>query len=144
MPLGNLTSQIFANIYLNELDQFIKHKLKVKYYLRYADDFLILDKNKRSLLHCFETVKHYLLDQLKLEIHPNKIRIRKLSWGIDFCGYVVLPHNILPRAKTERRIFRKVSKGDLSNQSLQSYLGYFSHSNSYELRLEMKNLYFLK
>lgn len=141
IPLGNLTSQIFANIYLNELDQFIKHKLKIRYYLRYADDFIILDQNRARLYRCIDTLIQFLDDRLKLKLHPNKITIRKLSWGIDFCGYVVLPHHILPRTKTKRRIFKKIIKSEVSNQALQSYLGYFSHANSYRARQELVNLY---
>ncbi|OGD96800.1 hypothetical protein A3F02_00230 [Candidatus Curtissbacteria bacterium RIFCSPHIGHO2_12_FULL_38_9b] len=124
---------------MNELDQFVKHELKIKLYIRYADDFLILDKSKQSLLHCFETVKCYLEDQLKLEIHPNKIFLRKHSWGIDFCGYIILPHYILPRTTTKRRIIRKVLRKTLSGQSIQSYLGYFSYANSHFLTQRLKN-----
>lgn len=144
IPLGNLTSQIFANIYLSKLDQFIKHKLKIKYYLRYADDFLMLGLNKEGLLQRFKTVKHYLWKSLKLEIHPNKISMRKFSWGIDFCGYIVLPHYILPRAKTKRRILKKIVKENISNQSLQSYLGYFSHSSALEITQNIRNSFYLK
>ena len=143
IPLGNLTSQIFANIYLNQLDQFIKHKLKIKYYLRYADDFMILDKNRAYLYRCINTLKQFLSDELKLELHPNKIILRKFKWGIDFCGYIVLPHYRLVRNKTRRRIFKTVLKARISNQSLQSYLGYFRHANSYEVTQELKNRFFL-
>jgi RNA-directed DNA polymerase len=136
IPLGNLTSQIFANIYLNELDQFIKHQLKIKYYLRYADDFLILSPNKDDLNQSINLIGAFLKTKLKLELHPNKIILRKLDWGIDFLGYVVLPNYILPRAKTRRRAFKKL-KSKIYNpsfeQSLQSYLGYFSHANSYKI-----------
>lgn len=142
IPLGNLTSQIFANIYLNELDQFVKHKLKIKYYLRYADDFLILktDRKKDDYLN---SVKEFLKDILKLELHPKKIDIRELNWGIDFCGYVVLPHYILPRTKTKRRIIKKIGRENLSIQSLKSYLGYLCYANSYILSGEIKNQWFL-
>ncbi len=143
IPLGNLTSQIFANLYLNELDQFVKHKLKVKYYLRYADDFLMLNSNKENLLHHFEIVKSYLTDNLKLEIHPQKIIFRKLSWGIDFCGYVVLPHYILPRTRTRRRIINRVERTVPSSQSMQSYLGYFNHASAHRLKNELMNMWML-
>lgn len=140
IPLGNLTSQVFANIYLNKLDQFVKHKLKVKYYLRYADDFVILSPNRTHLSQYVDAIEQFLKDSLKLELHPKKIIIRKLSWGVDFCGYIVLPHYILPRTKTKRRIFKKVLKAQISNQSLQSYLGYFSHAHSFNLTQNLKNL----
>src|SRR4030042_5209631 len=88
IPLGNLTSQIFANIYLNKLDQFIKHNLKVKYYLRYADDFIFLDSDRERLKYNLITAGNFLRDHLRLQLHPKKIILRKFTWGIDFCGYV--------------------------------------------------------
>ena len=144
IPLGNLTSQIFANVYLNELDQFIKHNLKIKYYIRYADDFIILSTEKKFLLPCIKTLKQFLQISLQLRLHPNKINLRKFSWGIDFCGYIVLPYYVIPRTKTKRRIFRKVAEMSINNQSLQSYLGYFSHSKSFKLQQSLKNSYYLK
>ncbi len=144
IPLGNLTSQIFANIYLNELDQFIKQKLKIKYYLRYADDFVILSPNKDFLYQCIDTSQQFLEVNLKLELHPDKIIIRKLTWGIDFLGYIILPYYILPRTKTKRRIFKEIAEkiNDFKNerisefslnQTIQSYLGYLSHSSGFKL-----------
>nr|AQS34447.1 hypothetical protein [uncultured bacterium] len=106
VPLGNLTSQIFANIYLNEFDQFVKHNLKVKYYLRYADDFMFVSQDKDLLYRCINTLKKYLFENVKLELHPKKIVLRRLEWGIDFLGYIVLPHYVLPRTKTKIRILR--------------------------------------
>lgn len=141
IPLGNLTSQVFANIYLNELDKFMKHKLKIKYYLRYADDFLIIGNSKVNLLRYTSVLEQFLKDNLKLELHPKKISLRKLDWGIDFLGYIVLPHYILPRTKTKRRMFRKLEEKQNStnfNQSLQSYLGYLSHAISFKLAQEIK------
>lgn len=141
IPLGNLTSQVFANIYMNELDQFVKHKLKIKYYLRYADDFILLSCSN-DLNQWIECIKDFLRNKLKLVLHPKKIILRKLDWGIDFLGYIVLPHYILPRAKTKRRIFKKLrDKMSLENfnQSLQSYLGYLSHTNAHKVSLELKN-----
>lgn len=144
IPLGNLTSQIFANIYLNELDQFIKHKLKVKYYIRYADDFLFLSGIREELAALLHNTVAFLSKELLLKLHPQKIVLRKLSWGVDFCGYIVLPHYILPRTKTKRRILKKVSKGAHSNQSLQSYLGYFSHSSAFEISQNIRNSFYFK
>ncbi len=142
IPLGNLTSQIFANIYLNELDQFVKHKLKVKYYLRYADDFVIIDSNKQNLFKYTRILALFSKDNLSLELHSRKIILRNLRWGIDFLGYIVLPYYRLPRTKTKRRIFKKlkykISLGAF-NQSLASYLGYLSHAESYSLSKNIKN-----
>lgn len=141
IPLGNLTSQIFANIYLNELDQFIKHELKIKYYLRYADDFVILSPDKREFYQYTGILANFLKNNLNLELHPEKVVIRKFGWGIDFLGYIVLPHYVLPRTKTKRRIFKKLKEkvgSENFNQSLQSYLGYLKHANSYKLSQELK------
>ena len=142
IPLGNLTSQIFANIYLNELDQFIKRKMKVSYYLRYADDFIFLSESKECLPQYINELKKFLLNKLTLELHPKKIIVRRLDNGIDFLGYIVLPHYILPRTKTKRRMFKKLEEkvGQKNfNQSLQSYLGYLGHANAFKLSKDLKN-----
>ena len=132
IPIGNLTSQLFANIYLNELDQFVKHKLKVKHYLRYTDDFMILHQNKNYLKELLPEIAEFLREKLKLNLHPNKVFIRKLSQGIDFLGYVVLPYHKILRTKTKKRIFKKVS-----DKNLQSYLGVLKHCDGYKLRLKV-------
>lgn len=142
IPLGNLTSQVFANIYMNELDQFMKQKLKVKYYIRYADDFLFLSHDRGFLDQCLIPLMDFLQKDLKLMLHPNKIIFRKLDWGIDFLGYIVLPHFILPRTKTKKRIFAKLKEKIRSSsfeQSFQSYLGYLSHANSFKVTQQLKN-----
>lgn len=142
MPLGNLTSQVFANIYLNELDQFVKHKLKAKYYIRYADDFLFLSKKKELLYKYVDVLRQFLSNTLQLDLHPNKVIFRKLEWGIDFLGYVILPYYIVPRTKTKRRIFKKLKEKvvlENFNQSLQSYLGYLGHASSFKITQELKN-----
>ncbi len=126
---------------MNELDQFIKHKLGIKYYLRYADDFIILSCFN-DLNHWIKRIEYFLIDKLKLKLHPDKIILRNLNWGIDFLGYIVLPHYRLPRVKTRKRIFNKLKEKIGSqnfNQSLQSYLGYLSHANSYKIEQELKN-----
>ncbi len=142
IPLGNLTSQVFANIYMNELDQFVKHEFGIKYYLRYADDFVILSISENDLNHLIRKIERFLQERLKLELHPKKIILRKLNWGIDFLGYIILPHYILPMTKTKKRIFKKLKQkiGQPNfNQSLQSYLGYLKHANSYKLTQELRN-----
>lgn len=142
IPLGNLTSQIFANIYLNELDQFIKHQLKIKNYLRYADDFVILDADRSHLNTYLDSISDFVQNNLKLELHPKKIIVTKLTWGIDFCGYIVLPRYVLSRTKTKKRIIKKVARGNVSEQSFQSYLGYFSHSSAFAITNNLKNHYY--
>jgi retron-type reverse transcriptase len=155
IPLGNLTSQIFANIYLNGLDQFIKHKLRVKYYIRYADDFILLSSDRKYLSKLIPKIDDFLKKRLKLSLHLGKTKIRKLSWGIDFLGYRILPYVVLPSTKTKQRIFRKVrvklenlksnKLSDFSfSQTIQSYLGYFSHASAYKLSRKIKELEFLR
>jgi len=150
LPIGNFTSQLFANIYLNEFDQFVKHKLKIDYYIRYTDDFIIIANNRLFLENVIISIQSFLTKNLFLKLHSNKIIIRKINQGIDFLGYVVLPYYRLIRFKTKQRIFRKIKKrideykkGVISNQaveqSLQSYLGVFSHANAYKIEQNLKN-----
>lgn len=138
IPLGNVTSQLFANIYLNELDQFIKHQLKVKYYIRYCDDFVILEKNKEYLFKLFDKINGFLIEQLKLYLHPGKIMIRKYRQGIDFLGYVARPHHRILRTKTKKRLMRRISYKNLS-----SYLGVLKHCKSFKIREKLFPPYFL-
>ena len=148
LPLGNVTSQLFANIYLNELDQFVKHNLKEKYYLRYCDDFIILGNDREKLSMLVDRIRYFLGEKLKLSLHGDKIIIRKHRQGIDFLGYVVLPYHRVIRTKTRKRIINRIVDmreefdEDLISQesfkhSLNSYLGVFSHCNGYELEKEV-------
>lgn len=145
IPLGNVTSQLFSNIYLNELDQFVKHKLKVCHYLRYCDDFVIVSEDREYLESLVPVLAKFLADKLKLQLHEKKIVLRKYAQGVDFLGYVVLPHYRVLRTKTRRRMMRKLlyKVGDLNqggisavslNQSLQSYLGVLKHGCGFGLR----------
>lgn len=144
MPIGNLISQLFVNIYLDPLDKFICHKLGAKHYLRYADDFLILGRDPDELLGYFVEINQFLQRQLKLTIHPIKISLRKLSWGIDFVGYVALPRYNLPWRKTVKRILKKVQLLKQQPEKLAlavpSYLGYLSHASGYELEQKLAQI----
>jgi len=144
LPLGNVTSQIFANIYLNELDQFIKHQLKEKYYLRYCDDFIILSESEEQLKNLIPQISLFLQEKLQLTLHPNKISIRKYHQGIDFLGYVILPYYRTLRTKTKKRMIsklllkHKMYREDLVSeesfeQSLQSYLGVLRHCAGWKI-----------
>lgn len=150
IPIGNLTSQLFANIYMNEFDQFVKRELGVKFYARYTDDFVILAQDKKYIYSLLPQIKNFLMEKLCLELHPDKIIFTKIHRGIDFLGYVVFPHHRLLRTKTKRRMFRKIKErikrynlGIIDkynlNQVLQSYLGVLSHSNSFKLSQDLKN-----
>ncbi|MFH0912056.1 MAG: reverse transcriptase/maturase family protein [Patescibacteria group bacterium] len=143
IPLGNLTSQLFANVYLDPLDKFAKHYLKAKHYLRYADDFMFLSSDRNELIGYLLEVNQFIKTQLKLNIHPNKIHLRKFNWGIDYVGYVALPHYSIPRRKTAQRIFKKIrqllKKGELDKlaKAIPSYLGYLGHANAYKLQNDL-------
>ncbi len=137
IPIGNLTSQLFANIYLNELDQFIKHKLRIKYYIRYMDDFLILNKDKKQLFQIKEKIKQFLENKLKLKLHPKKANIFPLNnKGIDFLGYQIFGTHRLLRKSTVKRFIKK-TKPYHRFQSLRSWTAYARFANSWGLRKKL-------
>jgi RNA-directed DNA polymerase len=119
LPLGNLTSQILVNVYMNEFDQFMKHKLKVKYYIRYADDFVILSDNKKYLEKILININLFLNNELKLELHPNKVYIKTYSSGVDFLGWIhFIDHRVL-RTSTKKRALKGVIDQDLNSNITQ-------------------------
>ena len=120
-------------MYLNEFDQWAKHVLKAKWYLRYCDDFVVLDQDKTRLEKSISLIEQTLQEKLKLSLHPRKVSIQKVSQGVDFLGYVLLPHATMLRTNTKRRILKKVSK-----KNLPSYLGVLSHADARKLREEIK------
>lgn len=139
LPLGNLTSQLLVNIYMNEFDQFVKHRLKAKYYIRYADDFVLMSQDKNLLEeHLFE-IKKFLLEKLKLELHPNKVSIETFASGVDFLGWVHFPYHKVPRTTTKNRMYRRIRETGYKEETVQSYLGLLSHGNTYEMRENIKN-----
>jgi len=132
LPLGNLTSQLLVNIYMNEFDQFVKHKLKVKYYIRYADDFVVLSEDKKYLEKTLEQMKEFLENKLKLNMHPDKVFIKTIYSGVDFLGWIHFPKHRVLRTVTRRRMFRNINE-NLKLNTIQSYLGMLSHGNAYKL-----------
>ncbi len=130
LPLGNLTSQLLANIYMNEFDQFMKHKMKAKQYIRYADDFVILSADRSWLEELLPKIGDFLSERLKLKLHPDKVVIKTLVSGIDFLGCVHFPDHRVLRTTTKRRMLKTIGDG-VNGQSLQSYLGVLKHCNSY-------------
>lgn len=133
LPLGNLTSQLLVNVYMNEFDQFIKHKIKAKYYIRYADDFVILSENKSWLEEILPLIKSFLFCNLGLELHPNKIFIRTFASGVDFLGWIHFPTHRVLRTTTKRRMFRKVMNCP-RRETIQSYLGMLNHGNTQKIK----------
>ncbi|MBU1615804.1 RNA-directed DNA polymerase [bacterium] len=140
LPLGNLTSQLFVNIYMNKFDQFVKHKIKAKYYIRYADDFVFLSDSKTKLEKYLLSTDEFLKNELKLELHPNKIFIKTIASGIDFLGWINFPYHTVLRAKTKRRMLNRLKK-NAAPESLASYLGLLSHGNTYDLQKQVLNDY---
>ncbi len=145
MPLGNLTSQFFANVYLNELDYFVKHELKAKFYIRYVDDFVILHHSKKQLESWKGQIDNFLGEKLMLELHPNKSRIVPLSRGIDFVGFRNFSKHQLLRKRNIRSMLNKVNDYIQGNQTFgsifDSYKGWKAYArlaNSYKLQNKIK------
>lgn len=108
LPIGNLTSQFFANLYLNELDQFAKHKLKSKWYFRYMDDFVLLHNSKKQLLLWRKEIAHFLQKELKLKLHSKKQVLQPAANGVNWLGYIVKPDYILSRKRVVSSLKRKL------------------------------------
>jgi len=145
IPIGNLTSQLFANVYLNELDQYVKHILKEKWYARYMDDFLIIHPDKEHLIKVRNTLGQFLEDNLKLTLHPEKVFIQNVSFGVSFVGYRIFYDHILIRGKTLRRFQKRMEKRKrmvredrFTKEKLQltcnSFVGHIQHANAYHLQ----------
>ncbi len=145
MPLGNMTSQFLANVYLNELDYLVKHKLKAKYYLRYVDDFIILHQSKQQLIKWKEEINNFLNNKLKLELHKDKTKIISMHNGVNFLGYKLFYYFRLLRKRninTFRKILHNKIKRYKNNQldkekllsSIDGWFGYAQHANTYNLR----------
>ena len=134
LPLGNLTSQLLVNIYMNEFDQFIKHELKVKYYIRYADDFVILHEDKNHLNFLLQYIVVNLRENLKLELHPDKVFIKTFASGVDFLGWVHFPQHRVLRTSTKRRMLRNLRKAGEKPEVVQSYIGLLCHGNTHKLK----------
>ena len=130
LPLGNLTSQLFANIYLNKLDQFIKHKLKARYYIRYADDFVILSHDRQWLVELILKIKDFVQNELSLVLHPDKLFIKTVASGMDFLGWVLFDDHRVLRTKTKKRMFARIEIHPTEG-TLRSYLGLVKHGNEH-------------
>jgi RNA-directed DNA polymerase len=133
LPLGNLTSQLLVNIYMNEFDQYVKHKLKAKYYIRYADDFILLSRSKTELKRNLSYIICYLSKELRLTIHPDKVFIKTLTSGVDFLGWVHFPDHRVLRTVTKKRMLKNL-KQNRSRETKASYLGLLKHGNTQKLQ----------
>ena len=147
MPLGNLTSQFFANVYLNELGYFIKHELRLKYYLRYVDDFIILHNNKNILQNKVKQINNFLENNLKIKLHKGKSKIISLSKGIPFLGSRhFYYHSILKKHKiklikykldTIIKEYNSINNYEKFMQRIESIFAHIEIANTFHLR---KNL----
>ncbi len=133
LPLGNLTSQLLVNIYMNRFDQFIKRKLRIKYYIRYADDFVIFSEKRFFLEQQVYQIQKFLGEDLRLKIHPDKIFIKTLASGIDFLGWINFSDHRILRTSTKRRIIKRV-KENPALKTISSYIGLLSHGNAQKLQ----------
>lgn len=151
LPIGNLTSQMFANLYLNELDQFAKHKLKLKQYIRYMDDIIILHEDKKELGRIKTEIERFLNEELHLQLN-NKTCIRPTTMGIEFVGFRIWSTHIKLRKQTVKRMKRRLKyvfthyeNGEIDKETLDrsiaSYRGILKHFESYGLRNSLNELY---
>lgn len=140
LPLGNLTSQLFVNIYMNMFDQFAKHRLEAKYYIRYADDFLMLSDERAPLRELIPQIAAFLRERLRLELHPRKLSIETLASGVDFLGWVHFTDHRVPRATTTRRMFQRISE-HATPETLASYRGLLGHGNTAKMSVRVESVF---
>ncbi len=151
LPIGNLTSQVFANFYLNPFDHFIKHDLGVRFYGRYVDDFIMVHEDKFFLKSLMPKIKRFLKEELGLELHPRKQSLQHYRKGIPFLGVVLKPHCIYAGRRIKGNFYDAMVKHNLIAKdhkptkeermdflcSINSYLGILSHHQTYRLRKGM-------
>ena len=156
LPIGNLTSQVFANFYMDSFDHYIKHDLQIRYYGRYVDDFVIVHENKEYLKNLIPKLSEFLQSNLQATIHPKKIYLQHYSKGVKFLGTVILPNRIYIANRTKGNFYQAIEKQNeiardhkptkeeqaTFQSSMNSYLGIMKHYKTYKLRKEMlfKNL----
>jgi len=153
MPIGNLTSQLFANLYLNELDQYAKHDMQLQHYIRYMDDVVVLHHDKDELHRILEEIELFLNYDLKLQIN-NKTAIRPISTGIEFVGYRVWTTHQKLKKKSVKKMKRRLkyiqksySRGEVgldeARLTIMSYLGFMQHANCYRLKQKVMKSFVL-
>lgn len=137
LPIGNLTSQLFGNIYLNPLDHFVKRNLKIRCYGRYVDDMFLIHKDKEVLKQAIPQIRDFLKNQLELTLHPKKIYLQPVTNGFPFLGAFILPHRIYPGRRIVGNMKQVVLHPDKDPEKqksrINSYKGLFSHLDSYKL-----------
>jgi len=138
LPIGNLTSQFFANLYLNELDHFIKRQLKCRFYVRYMDDLVLLSESKEQLQNWMISIEEFLNDHLDLVLHPTKRIIAPISNGIDFVGYIVRPEYVLVRKRVVGNLKHRIWSRTVDEGIWASYMGHFQHAQSGRLIIRLR------
>jgi retron-type reverse transcriptase len=147
VPIGNYTSQWFGNLYLNELDQYIKHELKIKDYIRYCDDFCLFDNDKTKLKICRDKIGEFITN--KLDLRFSKCDIFPVSQGVDFLGYRHFDNYLLVRKRTAKRVVKRLAalpkryeRGDITKEqyrsSIASTYGWLKRANTYNLRVKIQ------
>jgi RNA-directed DNA polymerase len=119
---------------MNEFDQFVKHKLKAEYYIRYADDFAVVSHDRAYLEQILPLMQDFLRDKLKLSMHPNKVSIRTVASGVDFLGWVHFSDHRVLRTATKRRMFSRIEVSGHKDETIASYVGMLQHGNGWKLR----------
>jgi len=137
LPLGNLTSQLLVNVYMNEFDQFVKSTLKIKFYVRYADDFIFLDQDRDSLVELLPKLEKFLTDNLKLTMHPKKVFLKTLASGVDFLGWIQFTDHRILRTSTKQRMVRKITEKNILASRI-AYLALLKHGNTYNVSKRAK------
>jgi retron-type reverse transcriptase len=140
LPIGNLSSQFFANIYLNALDQFVKHRLQARHYIRYVDDFVLLHHSPQQLNTWRQQIEAFLAENLHARLNPSKTILQPLSRGVDFVGQVILPHRRITRRRVVENALRRAAKvpAEELRETANSYFGQLrqaTHSQADRRRL---------
>jgi hypothetical protein len=141
LPLGNLTSQLLVNIYMNAFDQFMKHQVKATYYIRYADDFVVFSQDKVKIKSILMQTHSFLKLRLGLDLHPDKVFVKTLASGVDFLGWVHFPHHRVLRTATKKRMWRTMREKEGRKETVRSYLGMLTHGNGYKLQRKIATDY---
>lgn len=142
LPIGNLTSQLFGNVYLNDFDHFVKEKLKCRYYGRYVDDMVFFHQDKEFLRNLIPQINHYLQENLGLEIHPKKIYLQDCRHGLPFLGVIIKPRRIYSGKRLIKNFYQRLNataKGskqdnDRNMAAINSYLGNMKKYPSFKRR----------
>lgn len=141
LPLGNLTSQLLANVYLHEFDMYVKQELRVKFYIRYADDFVVLSDDKKYLENLLTKFAEFLGEKLQLKLHEDKVYLKTYASGVDFLGWINFLHYRQIRTVTKRKIVRKL-RGYPKRETVNSYRGLLSHGNTHKLQRHLGLCYY--